>query len=294
MDKFQGIIPAVVTPFDEEERLNEEGMREIIDFLVKRGVHGIFAVGSQGEFYSLTEEEKKRLIEVCVDAVDGRVPLLIGTGGITTRECIRMTQYAQEAGATAVSLITPYYINPSQEELYLHYQEIAKSTNLPLFLYTNPSRTTVDLAPETVAGLADGFDNVVGIKDSSGNLAQTAEYIRLCPKGFKVLVGRDTLIYGGLLYGAVGAVAATANVVPDMVVGIYDSVKNNNLKEAGKLQEQVALLRNAFSLGTFPVVVKEAMQFLGLPAGPCRKPILPLNAKRRAQLKDVLVRMGIL
>jgi len=291
---IQGIIPAVVTPFDENEHVNEQGFREIINYLIDSDVHGLFPVGSQGEFFVLTMEEKKRLIDIAVEEARGRVFVMPNTGAITTRESIDLSQYAEKAGAVCVSVITPFFISPTQEELYEHFKAICQSVKIPVLCYNNPGRTGgVALAPATLVRLAEEMPNFAGIKDSSGDLTLVAEMIRLCPPEFKVIMGRDTLIYGALMYGAAGAIAATANVAPKLVVGIYQAVRDGDYEKAKQCQRELAPLRIAFGLGSFPVVIKEGLTMMGLPAGRCRKPIQPLSEEKRRQLREILVNMGI-
>ncbi|MBW2123839.1 MAG: 4-hydroxy-tetrahydrodipicolinate synthase [Deltaproteobacteria bacterium] len=291
---IEGIITAVVTPFDENENVDEAAFRKIIDYLIESGVNGLFPAGSQGEFFALTDEEKKRLIDVAVEEAGGRVFVMPNTGAITTRESIALTQYAEKAGADCVSIITPFFIHPNQEELREHFRAICQSVEIPVLCYNNPGRTGgVSLTPETLASLAGELPNFAGIKDSSGDLTQVAEMIRLCPPDFRVIMGRDTLIYGGLMYGAAGAIAATSNVAPRLVVGIYQAFKAGDHEKAKDYQRQLAPLRMAFGLGSFPVVIKEALTMIGLPAGRCRRPIQPLSDQNRRQLHDILLEMGI-
>jgi 4-hydroxy-tetrahydrodipicolinate synthase len=190
--------------------------------------------------------------------------------------------------------MTPFFLKPSQEELYQYYADLASSVNIPVLAYNNPGRTGVDLPPSTVARIARDVPNFVGIKDSSGDLTQLAEYIRLCPETFRAFIGRDSLIYGALMYGAAGAVAATANVVPALAVAIYDAVMAGEYDQAKALQRQLAPVRMAFGLGTFPVVVKEAMGMIGVPVGPARAPVSPMTAEARAKLADALKQAGVL
>jgi len=292
---IEGIITAVVTPFDEKENVDEQGFRKIINYLIDSGVNGLFPVGSQGEFFALTNEEKRRLIDIAVEEAQGRVFVMPNTGAITTRESIELSQYAEKAGADCVSVITPFFISPNQDELYEHLKAICQSVKIPVLCYNNPGRTGgVALTTATLARLAEELPNFAGVKDSSGDLTQVAEMIRLCPRDFKVIMGRDTLIYGALMYGAAGAIAATGNVAPKLIVGIYRAFKEGSYDKAKEYQRELAPLRIAFGLGSFPVVVKEALTMMGLPAGRCRKPIQPLSEEKRAQLRDILVKMGII
>jgi 4-hydroxy-tetrahydrodipicolinate synthase len=288
-----GIIPAMVTPLNDDESLDEPALRRLVNHLIAAGVHGLFAVGSQGEAYALTPEEKRRVIEIVIDEARGRVPVYAGTGAVTTSETIALTQMAERAGAQAVSVITPYFISPSQEELYEHYAAVAAHTRLPVVLYPNPGRTNVSLSPDLVVKLS-AIDNIVGIKDSSGDLTTTIEYIRRTAAGFSVLMGRDTLIYAALVSGAHGSIAATANVAPALIVEIYDAVREGDLERARQAQLRLAPLRLAFGMGTFPVVIKEALALMGICSARAKAPVGPMPEARREDLRRVLQEMGIL
>lgn len=289
----KGIIPAMVTPFNRDESLNEEALRELTRFLIAGGVHGLFAVGSQGEFWALDFEEKKRVIEVVVEEANGRVPVYAGSGATTTREAVRLTQMAATAGADFVSVITPFFISPSPDELYDYFVAVAKTSKVPVILYNNPGRTGVNMGVDLVARLAQ-VDNIAGIKDSSGDMTLTGEFIRRCGPNFAVLAGRDTLIYATLVCGGAGAIAATANVVPSLVVEIYEAYMAGDLGSARAAQDRLAPLRLAFELGTFPVVIKEALALMGICSGHARAPIKPLPEAKREELKMVLRELGIL
>jgi 4-hydroxy-tetrahydrodipicolinate synthase len=282
-----GIIPALVTPLHEDETLNEAALRRLVRHLIEGGVHGLFVQGSQGEFWAFDPEEKRRILEAVVEEAGGSVPVYGGTAGVTTRETIALTRMAEQAGVDGVSIVTPFFVSPSQQELYEHYAAIAAATALPILLYNNPTRTGVNLAAETVARLAE-LENIVGVKDSSGNLSLTAAYVHATPESFAVLMGQDTLILAGLLYGCVGAVAATANVLPRLVVEIYERFQAGEVAGAKRAQERLATLRDAFGWGTFPVVIKEAANMLGLEAGPARRPVGPLSEDARGKLAQLL------
>ena len=289
----RGIIPAMVTPLTRNERVDEDGLRDVINYLIESGVHGVFVCGSQGESYALRDEERRRVIEISVDEVNGRVPVYAGTGAVTTTETVELSRYAADVGADAVTVVTPYFIRPSQDELYMHYRRVAEAVDCPVVMYNNPARTGVSLGAETVKRLAE-IENIVGIKDSSGDLTLTAQYIMECPDEFSVLAGRDSLILATLLYGGKGAVAATANVAPKIVVGIYESFIHGDLERARELQFKLLPLRLAFNLGTFPAVVKEAMILMGRPSGPARSPVSRLPEGKRKKLKEILGELGLL
>jgi 4-hydroxy-tetrahydrodipicolinate synthase len=265
----------------------------LTNYLIKGGVHGLFPVGSQGEFYALTFEEKKRVIEVVVEETIGRVPVYAGTGAVTTREAVALTKMAEEAGVSAVSILTPFFIRPNEEELFEHYRTIAKATRLPVLLYNNPQRTGVPISADFVVR-ASKIENIVGIKDSSGDLTLTSEYIRRTGEKFSVLAGRDTLIYGTLCYGGKGAIAATANVAPKVVVEIYEAFQARDWKRSLEAQFRLAPLRLAFDLGTFPVVIKEALNLIGIDVGVGIPPVGRITPKAKQDLKGILMNLGLL
>ena len=291
----RGIIPAMVTPIDEKGRINENALRKLTNHLIDGGSHGLFPVGSQGEFFSLTFEQKKEAVRIVVDETRGRVPVYGGTGAVTTREAIETTKMAQDLGVNAVSVITPYFLVPSQKELIAHYTAIARACpDLPILLYSNPDRTQVPFPVSTLLELA-AVDNIIGIKDSSGDMSMTGEYIRLTRgMNFHVLMGRDTLIYAALCYGAAGSICATANVDPRVPVEIYEAFIAGDHKRALDAQFRLAPLRVAFGLGTFPVVVKEALNMIGIDAGPAIPPIGPMTPENREKLRKVISDMGML
>jgi len=290
----RGIIPAMVTPLRPDGSVNEPVLRRFIDYLIDGGSHGLFVVGTTGGFYGLTPEEKRDLYAITVDQAKGRVPVYAGTGAITTREAVLLTRYAEEAGVDAVSVLTPMFVSPSQKELSDHYAAVAASTRLPVLLYNNPPKTGVNLAAQTVRALAD-VPNIVGIKDCSGEFTLSGEYIRLTRgKDFRVLMGRDTLIYAGLCHGATGSIAACANVAPRLMADIYDKFVAGDLKGALECQFRLAPLRIAFNLGTFPAVIKESLALLGIDAGPCMQPVGPMSDAERAELRRILEDMGLL
>jgi len=289
----KGIVPAMVTPITADGKINTGTLRKLTNYLIEGGVHGLFPVGSQGEFYALTFEEKKKVLEVVVEETQGRVPVYAGTGAITTREAVALTKMAESVGASAVSVITPFFVHPSDAELLEYYTAVAKSTRLPVLLYNNPGRTGVNISADFVVK-ASKVDNIVAIKDSSGDLTLTAEYIRRTGETFSVLAGRDTLIYGTLCYGGKGAIAATANVVPKIIVEIYEAFMAGDMKRSLEAQFRLAPLRLAFDLGTFPVVIKEALTLIDIEAGVGIPPVGGMKPEAKAELKEILKHMGLL
>jgi 4-hydroxy-tetrahydrodipicolinate synthase len=293
MADIKGIIPAMVTPLDDQEELDEGRLRRLVNFLIEGGVHGLFPIGSQGEFYAFSPEEKRRVLEIVVEETAGRVPVYAGTGAITTRQVIELNKIAEETGVNAVSVLTPFFISPSEAELYEHFVAVAEATSLPVLLYNNPGRTGVKLSVGLVARLAE-HPNIVGIKDSSGDLSLAIEMIRQTGDDFSVLMGRDSLIYAGLQHGIKGAIAATANVAPALVAEIYQAFIEGDMARSLAAQEKLLPLRLAFDLGTFPVVVKDAMNIIGVPVGPARRPLQSLKGEARDKLRDILEHVGAL
>lgn len=293
MFKPYGVIPALVTPLDEDGNLMEQALRDVIDYTIAGGVHGVFVLGSTGEIYGLNFEQKRRAIEITVEQTAGRVPVYAGAGEISTRDCIRLVKLAEAYDVAAISVLTPFFITPSQSELKEHYLKIAASTALPIILYGNPDRTGVNISVDTAVELAD-VENIAGIKDSSGDMTQMGEYIRRTEgKKFGVLAGRDTLILANLVYGGCGGIAATANIAPSIVAGIYNEFKAGNIAKALEYQYELAPLRIAFGLGSFPVVMKEALRLVGIDAGVCLSPIGPMSEGNREKLKNILQKMGL-
>lgn len=289
-----GVIPAMITPLTKEGKFNEPATRMLIDYLIGNGVHGLFVVGTTGEFYGFSLEEKRYIFQVAMDQARGRVPVYAGTNAITTKETIALTQMAEECGVDCVSILTPMFIKPSQEELYRHYKTVAANTSLPIVIYNNPPKTGVTIEAPTIARLAE-ISNIVAAKESSGDMTLVGEYIRLTQgKKISVLVGRDTLIYSSLAYGASGAIASCANVAPRLCADIYEKFQAGDFEGALQAQYQLAPLRIAFKYGTFPAVIKEALLLLGIDAGPCMEPCGALTTEERGALRSVLIEMKLL
>lgn len=288
----QGIIVPMITPFDQKEQVDYHALKKMVNYLINEGVHGLFPLGSTGEGYALSFEQKKAIIETVLETTNQRVPVYAGTGAITTKESIQLTQMAAELGVDAVSVITPYFISPNEEELYHHFQAISASTDLPMIIYNNPDRTGIDLSINLIVRLSQ-IDNITGIKDSSGDMTKAAEIIRCTKDDFAVLAGRDTLIYGFLAIGGKGAVAATANIVPRLVVAIYESYQKGDYQASLEAQFKLAPLRIAFQLGSFPVIIKEGLKLRGIDVGNTLRPIEPISPEAREELKQIIKKIDI-
>src|SRR5215472_14127077 len=285
---IHGIIPPVATPMQANEDLDLPRLKWFIDHLIANGVHGIFVLGTNSEFYALDEREKQEVIATAVAHVNKRVPVYAGTGAETTREAVRLTRMAEREGADGVSVITPYFVAPTQQEIFDHYRRIAEHTSLPVVLYNNPGTCGgVKIDVDTAARLAQ-VPNILGIKDSSGDLQNTNEMIRAVPERFAVLMGRDTLIFPALVMGARGAVPATGNIAPKLLVEIYESFRRGDVAASKAAQLRLNPLRMALTLCTPPGAVKAALDLLGTSLGPCRSPVAALAADRVPKMRAAL------
>ncbi len=292
--QIRGIIPPVATPMQANEDLDLPRLKWFLDHLLNEGVHGVFVLGTNSEFYALDEREKQEVIATAVAHVRGRVPVFAGTGAETTREAVRLTRMAEKEGVQGVSVITPYFISPSQQEIFDHYRQIAESTALPVVLYNNPGTCGgVKIDVDTVARLAE-ISNILGIKDSSGDLQNTNEYIRVVPDRFSVMQGRDTLIFQALMFGARGAVPATGNIAPRLIVEIYEAFQRGDLAASKAAQIKLNPVRMTLTLGTAPGGVKAALQLLGMSIGPCRSPVAPLPAEKQQKMRAALKAAGLI
>ena len=290
----KGIIPPVITPLTKDGKFNEPMMRKVVNHLIDKGVHGLFPLGTTGEFYAFDHSEYRYILDVVVDETKGRVPVYAGATHITTRETVAQAKIAAEAGVDAISVLTTMFVSQTQEEVYQFYKTVAENTELPIIIYNNKPKTNVTVAPATAARLAE-IDNIVGIKDSTGDFTNTCEYLRLT-KGmdFHVLMGRDTLIFAALCCGAAGAIASCANVAPRLTADIYDKFQAGDMQGALEAQFKLAPLRLACNMGTFPEVIKEGMMMEGLDVGKCLEPIQELLPEEKEKLRKVLQEMDLL
>ena len=291
----EGIIIPVITPVDAQGKFNEPVYRQLIDFWADHGIDGVFPFGTTGEFYAFDNEVYRHVLEVTKDAVRGRMAVYAGANHITTAGAVELAKIAEEVGVDALSVLTPMFVSQTQDELLAYYTTIANATSLPIIIYNNKPKTNVTVAPETVRKLAQ-IKNIVGVKDSTGDMTNTEEYIRLTRDlpDFRVLVGRDTLIYAGLCYGAAGAITSCANIAPDLAVAIYNCYKAGDQAGALDAQFKFSKLRISTNMGTFPVVIKEGLRMMGYDVGDCIAPIAPLSEDKRAKLREVLTSIGVL
>ena len=291
----KGIVVPIVTPVDENGKLNEKAYRGLVDYLADNGIHGVFPFGTTGEFYAYDLGFYTHLLEVTKDAVRGRMQIYAGANHITTKGAVEIAKAVEKVGGIdALSVLTPMFVSQTQEEVYTYYKEIAAETSLPIIIYNNKPKTNVGVDPATIAKLAE-IDNIVAAKDSTGDMTNAEEYIRLTRgMDFSVMMGRDTLILAGLHYGASGAIASCANVAPRIAVDIYEKFQQGDYQGALDAQFKLSALRVATNMGSFPVTLKEALKLIGHDCGDCVKPILPLHDDQREKLRGVLAGMGLL
>ena len=291
----KGIVVPIVTPVDENGKLNEKAYRGLVDYLADNGIHGVFPFGTTGEFYAYDLGFYTHLLEVTKDAVRGRMQIYAGANHITTKGAAEIAKAVERVGGIdALSVLTPMFVSQTQEEVYTYYKEIAAETSLPIIIYNNKPKTNVGVDPATIAKLSE-IDNIVAAKDSTGDMTNAEEYIRLTRgMDFSVMMGRDTLILAGLHYGASGAIASCANVAPRIAVDIYEKFQQGDYQGALDAQFKLSALRVATNMGSFPVTLKEALKLIGHDCGDCVKPILPLHEDQREKLRGVLAGMGLL
>ena len=289
---FGGAIVAIVTPF-RKGKVDEEALRRLIEEQIAGGTDGIAPCGTTGESTTLSHEEHDRVIEITVEAVKKRVPVIAGTGSNSTAEAIRLTKHAWKAGADAALIVCPYYNRPTQEGLYLHYRAIAEEVPIPIIIYNIPGRTGTNMLTETLARLAE-IPNIVGVKEASGSLKQMSDVIRLCGPDFCVLSGDDIFTLGLLAIGGKGVISVISNVVPQDMAAMVDAFAAGDLSKARSLHHRISPLIDALFIETNPIPVKAALAMMGKIAYELRLPLCRLAEKNEAALKKVMQDYGLI
>jgi len=293
MTIFRGAFVAIVTPFTDGQ-VDEQGLVDLIEFHIANGTHGIVPCGTTGESATMSHDEHHRVVELTVKTVNGRVPVLAGSGSNSTSEAIDLTRYAKQAGADGVLMVSPYYNKPSQEGLFHHYKAVAEAVDIPIILYNVPSRTSSNILPQTVARLA-GIDNVVGIKEATGDLNQISEVIRLCPDDFAVLSGDDFTSMPTVLVGGTGVISVTSNVAPKDMAQMMDAALAGDLARAKQLHYRLFPLMQAMFYDTNPVPAKKSLELMGkIKSGTPRLPLYPMNDETLSKLKAALADYGLI
>ena len=290
---FKGSIVALATPF-KNGKVDEQKLKELVDFQIKSGTSGIVPCGTTGESPTLSTAEHERVIEICIKAADKRVPVIAGTGSNSTEEAVSLTKHAADAGANAVLVVSPYYNRPTQKGLYLHFKEIAQSVDIPIILYNIAGRTGVNIEPTTIAQLAKDCKNIVGVKEASGSLEQMSSVKHLCRVDFLLFSGDDALTLPVLSIGGVGVISVVANIVPHSVAQLVETFNRGDLKKAKALHYKLLPLIKAMFLETNPIPVKTAMGLMGLCSGDLRLPLCAMSEENLGKLKKALKDYGLL
>lgn len=289
---FTGAMTAIITPF-RDGRVDEEALRNLIDWQIASGIDAIVPCGTTGESPTVSYEEHDRIVRIAVEQTAGRTPVIAGAGSNATATAIKLAKQAKAAGADGMLQVTPYYNKPTQEGLYQHYRAIAEAVDLPMVLYNVPGRTSVNMQAETTLRLAR-IDTVVAVKEASGDIAQIRAIIADAPKGFGVLSGDDSLNLEIYRAGGSGAISVTGNVAPAKVAAIWDAHQRGNTAEAIRLQEELSLLNKALFIETNPVPAKTALALMGRCREEFRLPLTPISEGHREELKSVLLKYGLL
>ena len=290
---FRGSIVAIVTPF-KNGKIDEKKLKDLIEFQLKNGTSGIVPCGTTGESATLSFEEHGRVIEITIEQVRKRVPVIAGTGSNSTQEAIMLTKHAASAGADASLQVSPYYNRPTQKGLYEHFKSIADSVEIPIILYNIASRTGVNIEPETIAKLARDCKNIVGVKEASGNLDQMSRIKQLCPENFALISGDDSLTLPILGIGGTGIISVVANIVPADVATLVTAFAKGNLKIAQEMHYKLLPLIKAMFVETNPIPVKTAMGLLGMCEPDLRLPMCAMLPENLEKLKKALIDYGLL
>jgi len=285
-----------VTPFDEgTEAVNYEKLENQLEYMIKKGAHGLVTTGSTGEFASLTEEERKKVAQVSVDVVNKRTPIVIGASATTTRETIMYCKHAEDIGADGVMLVHPYYCLPKERELYEHYRNVSEAINIPIIIYNNPYTSGVDASPELLSRLTE-FKNIRYVKEATGDVTRVTDIIRLTSGRLKVLQGWDNIVFESFASGAVGWIAGTADVIPDLSIQLYEaSCVEKDMEKAREIWYRMLPIGNMLEReGVFVAAIKAGLNMQGIDVGIPRRPLLPLQEPDESRLRRMLQDIGVL
>lgn len=293
MKEFKGVYPVLVTPMNEDESINWEGFAKNIDYYIGEGVDGLAINGSTGEFVSLTKEERFKAVEVAVEQVNGRLPLIVGTAAETTADAIEYTRQAEEAGADGALLINSYYAHPKEEEIYEHFKAVAEAVSFPVMIYNNPFTSGVDISVETILQVGRDVSNITHIKESSGEIRKVRDISRE-GKGFiKTFCGADDMVLESFLVGSVGWISVAGNIAPRTAKELFDAFEAGNLDRAWEVYDRLLPLCNFLEgSGKYVQVAKRAMELKGLAGGPPRKPRQGLTSGEEETLMKHMQELG--
>ena len=290
---FKGSIVALITPFT-NGKVNEDQLKELVEFQIENGTSGIVPCGTTGESPTLDNDEHMKVIKICIEASNKRVPIIAGTGSNSTAEAITLTQHAQDAGADGALIVTPYYNKPTQKGLYLHFKAIAENTSIPIILYNIEGRTARNIETETVAKLYKDCKNIIGVKEASGSLDQVKAVRKACGKDFIILSGDDALTLSMMELGGAGVISVVANIVPNDVIAMVNAFNAGDKNAAYKIHAKLEPLVKSMFIETNPIPVKTAMGLLGLCSEELRLPLCAMDDANFEKLKTALQEYGLL
>ena len=291
---YKGAITAIVTPFTENGEIDELSLRNFVQFQIKNKIDGIVPCGTTGESPTLEHDECNRVIKIVVDAANGKIPVIAGTGANSTKKAIEMTKEAAGIGADASLHVCPYYNKPTQEGLYRHFSQIAKSVDIPIIIYNIQGRTAVNMETSTLAKLANEHSNIVGVKEASGNVAQMMDVINSLPKNFSVLSGDDNLTLPLMALGGKGVISVASNIVPKEMHGLVEFALNGEFEKAKKIHYQLLPLFKGIFLETNPIPIKAALAMKGMIKESYRLPMCGMKDENKEKLRKILMDLRII
>lgn len=292
--QFHGSIPALVTPFNADGGVDEKAFGDFIEWQIEQGSNGLVPVGTTGESPTLTHDEHKRVVELCIEVAAGRVPVMAGAGSNNTAESIDLAQHAQTAGAQAVLVVTPYYNKPNQKGLKAHFTAVAEAVDLPLYIYNIPGRSIIDMTPQTMGELAKSCDNIVGVKDATANVERVTAQRAACGTDFIQLSGEDATALGFNAHGGNGCISVTANVAPALCAEFQAACSAGDQDKARTIQDRLYPLHESLFIEPNPTGAKYALSLLGKMNNSLRKPLMPLDADTEATIRAAMVHAGLI
>lgn len=290
---FSGSMPALITPFDDDLQVDEAAFSKHVDWVIREGSHGVVPVGTTGESPTLSHDEHKQVVELCVKVADGRVPVIAGAGSNNTSEAIELAIHAEQSGADAILMVTPYYNKPTQKGLYAHFEAVAKACALPMIIYNIPPRSVVDMSVDTMTALFNDFENVVGVKDATADLARVCLQRAAMGSGFIQLSGEDATAVGFNAQGGVGCISVTANVAPKLCAQMQSFCQSNQYDKALELQDKLIALHDAIFLEPGVAGVKYALSKMNQVKNKLRSPLAPISEDTEAAIDQAMIQAGI-
>ena len=290
---LKGALTALITPFDKNGNVAEKTLCDLVEWQVKQGINGIVPVGTTGESPTLSYQEHKRVIELCVRQVAKRVPVIAGAGSNSTKEAVELAEFAEKAGADAVLVVTPYYNKPNQRGMYQHFSTVAKAISIPLVIYNIPGRSVIDMNADTMAKLHHDCKNIIGVKDATGKIERVSEQRQKCGKDFVQLSGDDSTALGFNAQGGVGCISVTSNIAPKQCAELFQACRENNFAKALELNDRLMPLNRALFLEPSPAGVKYAAEKLGICTSVVRSPIVPIEDTTKHIIDAALKHAGL-